>query len=200
MSLVETLASERSALYARARGGVSAPAAGFLYWGGLALLGKVLPERGWMLAAFFGSGLIFPLAILLQRPLGADVLAKSPLSGAVFAALFSMLIGTWSITITAFLKAPALVPLTLAIGMALHWPVIGWMYGRTVLFSLHLIVRTAAVMAIWLLWPTERFTLLPTAVSAVYFVTAVIILLDVGVVRRRLGITGSGRSQQPGEV
>jgi hypothetical protein len=186
MDLAELLRTEQRRLYARARGGASAPAAGCLYWGGLALAGNYLTPHNWMLLAFFTSGLIFPLALLLQKPLGANILVKSPLSGAILPAFVSMLTATWSITISAFLTFPTLVPLTLAIGLALHWPAIGWLYGRTILYSGHLIVRTAAVLFIWFGMPDARLTLLPAAVSAVYLFTMLIILIDAAAARRRL--------------
>ena len=52
-----------------------------------------------------------------------------------------------------------LVPLVLAIGMSLHWPVIGWSYGRTTLFAAHAVVRAIVVFLIWWLVPDGRFTL-----------------------------------------
>jgi ABC-type sugar transport system permease subunit len=77
----------------------------------------------------------------------------------------------------------ATVPLSLGIGMSLHWPVIGWMFGRTILFSLHTAVRAAAVIAPWHVFPQDRFTLIPLAIAAVYLVTA--LAIAIGIARLR---------------
>jgi hypothetical protein len=169
---------ERLQFYLQTRGAVAAPMAGAVYWGALALLGTILPDRTWALAAFYASGLIFPLGLLLGKLSKSDVLAKSPLSGAAGHAMGGVAL-TWAITIPAFFSALELVPLCLAIGMAVHWPVIGWMYGRPGLYWAHAIVRAIAVVAIWALLPQERTTVLPAAVSALYVLTSIAIILDV---------------------
>jgi hypothetical protein len=84
----------------------------------------------------------------------------------------------WPIAVAAWWSHPPLVPLVLAIGMAIHWPVIGWTYGRTALFTAHAVVRAVACFAIWQWMPAHRYTLLPLAVSAVYLATVVAILVD----------------------
>lgn len=65
-------------------------------------------------------------------------------------------------------EARDFVPLSLGIGMSLHWPVIGWMFGRTLLFSLHLAVRALAIIVLGTLFhksgsylsrsPSRQFT------------------------------------------
>jgi len=71
-----------------------------------------------------------------------------------------------------------LVPLILAIGMSLHWPVIGWTYGRTGLYTAHAVSRAVICFLIWWKLPEHRFTLLPLSVAFVYLATAIAIVLD----------------------
>jgi hypothetical protein len=181
MSLSETRAVidvERHRNYIAAGGGTALPVAGAIYWIGLAIAGLYLNDRLWCLLAFATSGAIFPLGLLLQRPTQSNATSKSAFGMLLFAALFSMLC-FWGITIPLFYDAREFVPLSLGIGMSLHWPVIGWMFGRTVLFSLHTAIRTAAVIALWYLFPEGRFTLIPLAIAGIYFLTALVIALDV---------------------
>jgi hypothetical protein len=61
--------------------------------------------------------------------------------------------------------------------------VIGWMYGRTILFSLHIMVRTAAIIVLWYQFPEGRFTLIPFAIAGIYSLTALAIAIDVARLR-----------------
>lgn len=182
--------AERARYYRSAGGGISMPVAGALYWLVLGLLGFVLGPRIWAITAFFGSGLLVPVGFALARPLGADLAARSPFAGVFGPAFLSMML-SWPITLAAFATAPELVPLCLAIGMSLHWPVIGWMYGRAGPFSTHALVRAAAVSAIWALLPEGRYTALPLAVALIYLVTVLWIARD----RRRALVTAAARGQ-----
>lgn len=177
MSFAADLNAVRRDLYARAGGGAALPLAGMIYWGALALLAGRVPTETWVMAAYFGSGAIFPLGIALQKPTGSDVLAKSELSGATFAGLIAMML-VWPITIAGSQGDPSFVPLSLAIGMSLHWPIVGWMYGRTVLYTSHALIRAAAVTGIWFALPDHRFDLIPAAVVGAYAISFLWILID----------------------
>ncbi len=165
----EALAKEKRRIFVAGRGGVSLPAAGALYWTALGIAGFFLSEYSWCLFALFTSGLIFPLGILLSKPLGANLFVESPLAN-IWLPAFTPVFLSFGITIPAFYVDTSLVPLTLAVGMSLHWPVFGWLYDRPV-FSVHAVARVVAVTLIWLLLPGARFTLLPLTVSLVYLVT-----------------------------
>jgi hypothetical protein len=64
-----------------------------------------------------------------------------------------------------------LLPLALAVGMSLHFPILGWMYGSRIC-ALHPIVRTALALGVWMVLPGSRFTILPLVVMMIYVVTA----------------------------
>ena len=55
--------------YLDAGGGISLPVAGAIYWIALAALSRYLPPADWALTAAALSGMIFPLGLLLQKPL-----------------------------------------------------------------------------------------------------------------------------------
>ena len=178
MDLKAALLRDRLALYVRLRGGYTFPLAGAIWWAAMAGLGYFVPIKSWALMAFIASGLIFPIAVVLSRLLGVNFMGeKSAVDDAIGPAFIGMLL-FWPMAFAAYWTAIALTPLILAIGMAMHWPIIGWTYGRPGLYSAHAIVRALAAFAIWLLFPDQRTTWLPASVSIVYLLTVVAILLD----------------------
>lgn len=191
MDLKAALLQERLGLYVTLRGGFTFPLAGALWWGAAAIVGAYVPLKTWALLAFIGSGLIFPIAIVLSKIFRVDFMnQKSAIDDAVGPAFTGMLL-FWPMAFAAYWTAVELTPLILAIGMAMHWPIIGWTYGRTALYSVHAIVRALAAFALWLLLPDQRHIWVPASVSVVYVATVIAILIDT----RRVGF---GRGQAPG--
>jgi hypothetical protein len=188
MNLQAALRQERLGLYVRLRGGFTFPLAGAIWWAAAAVLGAYVPIKTWALFAFIGSGLIFPLAVVLSRLLHVDFMnQKSAVDDAIAPAFIGMLL-FWPMAFAAFWTAVELTPLILAIGMAMHWPIIGWTYGRAALYSTHAIVRALAAFSLWLLIPDERTIWVPASVSVVYVATVVAILIDTRRVATRPGV------------
>ena len=179
LALRAQLRAERAAAYTRLRGGYPIPLAGAAWWAALGVGGYLAPTPGhWIFGAFVTSGLIFPLALLFARLFRVDFRRdRTAVDDVIVPAFVSMLI-FWPIAISAWWSHAALVPLVLAIGMSIHWPVIGWTYDRAALFSAHAVARAVTCFAIWNWLPAHRFTLLPLAVSAIYLVTVAAILVD----------------------
>lgn len=182
MNFAEQLQQQRQSYFIRTNGGIALPAAGLLYWAMLGLAGYWLKPGQWMLLAFATSGLIFPLSLLLRKPLRADILAKSPLASVIGPALLSMML-SWPIIIVTSGIDKALAPLTLAIGMSLHWPVIGWLFGSRVC-GIHAICRAVLVTFLWYVFPNDRFTLIPFAVATLYGLTIAGLKLEVSKARQ----------------
>jgi hypothetical protein len=92
---------------------------------------------------------MFPVAMLLARLLRNDFMRdRTAVSDLLFPAFTSMML-FWPIAITAWWTYPPLVPLILGIGMSIHWPVIGWTYGRTAIYTAHAVVRAIACFVLW---------------------------------------------------
>lgn len=165
----EELNAEKSKYIVATNGGIALPVAGFIYWLLLGMAGFYLEANTWALLGFFTSGLIFPLGLLLQKPLHANLMVKGPLSGLVLPAMTSMFL-SWPMIIAGYLTDVSLVPLLLTIGMSLHWPAIGWMYGSKTCL-IHAISRVALVTLLWFALPEYRFTVIPLVVSLIYLIT-----------------------------
>ena len=179
MSLKSDLLLERRQSYVRLRGGYPLPLAGAIWWLALAAAGHFgVPQRLWIFGAVVSSGLIFPLALLLAKILKCDFMKdRTAVSDVLLPAFVSMLL-FWPMAISAWWSYPALVPLILAIGMSIHWPVVGWMYGKTALYSAHAVVRAITAFIIWNWDPSGRMTLLPLSVAIIYGLTVLAILWD----------------------
>jgi hypothetical protein len=167
--LSELLRREKLRFLVAANGGISLPAAGALYWIALGIAGGFLDHSLWTYAALFGSGLIFPLGLLLSKPMKANLTAASPLGSLLLPAFTSMFL-SYPVSMTAAYSNVSIAPLAFSIGMSLHWPVVGWMYGSRVCY-VHAPVRAILVTACWLLFPDLRFILIPFVVAAIYLVT-----------------------------
>jgi hypothetical protein len=176
--LKQALYADREAAFFRLRGGYPIPLAGATWWAILGLVGYRLHNpKAWCVIAFYTSGLIFPLALLLAKLLRNHFMQDKTAAGdALLPAFISMLL-FWPIAFAAFATNPQLVPLVLAIGMSIHWPVIGWTYARTGIYSAHAVARAIVCFVLWTWWPATRFTVLPLAVSTIYLATVVAILI-----------------------
>ena len=173
--LREALRADRLASYARLRGGFSVPLAGATYWLVLGLAGYSLDLSEWARVAFFGSGAIFPLALLYAKVLRNDFMKDRTATGSVLLPAFVSMLLFWSFIVAAASEATSMIPLILAVGMAIHWPVIGWSYGRTAIYSAHAVARAIIPTALWLTYPDERLTWLPLSVAAIYLATVVVL-------------------------
>ena len=187
MELRSSIQNEAIGNYITMRGGWPIPVAGGLWWLSLAAAGTELSTYNWSLTAFVTSGVIFPLALLIGKVTGAKVMGGGALTSVLLPAFISMLL-FYPSAIMAFYSATELVPLILAVGMSAHWPIIGWSYGRTGLFSAHAVVRAAVVTALWVAYPDDRLVFIPLAVAAIYFITVLFIRIDVALLRGKLRV------------
>ncbi|NRA29571.1 MAG: hypothetical protein HRU11_04850 [Parvularculaceae bacterium] len=189
MDLQKALQHERLSSYARLGGGWPVPLAGGLWWVGLAYASTVFGLRDWLLVAFVTTGAIFPVALLIAKLAGNPFIKdRTALTSLLVPAFVGMLL-FWPGAITAYYEAPELAVMLLAIGMSVHWPVIGWSYGRAPIFLAHCLVRAVAVTAIWWAAPDVRVLGISLVVAAIYFVTVAVLMIDSRMVRSRLAGT-----------
>jgi hypothetical protein len=184
-TLTEVVLKDRLASYVRLRGGFPIPLAGGVYWLVLGIAGYYFKLGNWASIAFIGSGVIFPLGLLLSKIFNAPFMKdRTSVSNVMWPAFIGMLL-FWPMMLGAISVAPQLVPLMMGIGMSAHWPVIGWGYGRTILFSAHSIIRAVTCLMLWMYFPEHRLTWLPFSIAAIYFITVIAILIDVKNVAQR---------------
>jgi hypothetical protein len=163
-------ASYRDA-YARTAGrSLAMPFAGAIVWTAVGIAGSFLPDRQAAVVLLVGSGVIFPLALLLARQLHEDLLSRESPLARLMAAAVLMVNLLWPLHIVLFLKDPSLLPLTLGVGLGLHWIVFGWIVQHPV-GLVHAISRSILLPPLWAAFPDRRFVVLPGAIAVIYLVT-----------------------------
>jgi hypothetical protein len=187
LELREALRAEREASFFRLRGGYPIPLAGGVWWAGLGVMGYFVHSHVlWVLLVFYCTGLLFPLALLFGRLCRVNFMAeRTAVSEVIFPAMGSMLL-FWPMAFAAFPNYVELEPLILSVGLSIIWPVVGWAYYRTALFTSHAVVRAVVWFGLWKWLPSGRFTVLPLAVSAIYLVTVVVLLVASSKSRQRV--------------
>ena len=174
------LTEHKLAQYIRLSGGVPIPLAGALYWAILAWIGTFTELEVWAAIAFPLSGLIFPLALIFAKIMKCNFMKDKSAVGSVLLPTFIGMLLFWPMLIMAAKSSsPELIVPILAIGMSLHWPVIGWSYGRTSLFTAHAVLRAGVVTLIWFTLPDKILTALPLSIAVIYILTVFAIYLDV---------------------
>ena len=146
---------------------VSMPIAGAIVWFIIALLSTQFDERNGILILLFGSGAIFPIALLIARLRNESLLATdNPLAKLIGLSILMVNL-LWAVHIPLFLYAPEFVILSLGIGLGLHWIVYSWIVQHPI-GTIHAILRTLLVVGTWSIFPDQRLLAVGLAIVFVY--------------------------------
>lgn len=157
----------------RAKRSLSLPIAGTVIWMAIGALGLLLPQRVAIYALLFGTGAIFPLAIAIAAARGEQLLSNTnPLAKLMGACVFMVNL-LWALHIPLALRAPIFVPLSVGIGLGVHWVVYSWITRHPVGY-VHAVIRTMAVLAAWWLFQGNVVTACSVAVVVAYGYTIVV--------------------------
>lgn len=149
---------------------LSLPIAGMIVWLAVGITGLcVAPNKAGMIL-LFGTGAIFPLAIAIAKTRGENLFAASNPLARLMGLCVLMVNLLWAVHVALLLKAPEFLPLTIGIGLGLHWVVYSWIVGHS-LGIIHAIFRTIAVTATWFAFPANRVSAVAFAVVAAYAVS-----------------------------
>ncbi len=143
------------------------PLAGAIVWAAVGIAGLFLPARAATLVLLFASGAMFPLALGLARPLGERLLDNTNPLARLMAFCVLMVNLLWALHLTLWFGDPAYVPLSLGIGLGLHWIVFSWVIGHP-LGIVHTILRTILATAAWWLVPNYQLSAVAAAVVLAY--------------------------------
>jgi hypothetical protein len=167
MTTLETL---RADFEQRTNRAMSAPIAGAYVWSVVAALGLVLPQRTAVIALMLASGVIFPLATVIARLRHEQLLDNQNPLAKLMGACVLMVNLLWALHVVLFIKAPALVPLSVGIALGLHWVVYSWIIGHP-LGYVHALLRTSGLAVAWLLFPSNSVTACAAVVVVAYCVS-----------------------------
>jgi hypothetical protein len=143
------------------------PIAGAMIWSTVSVLGALLPPRMGMFALVALTGAIFPLAILIANARREELLSNDNPLARLMGACVLMVNLLWVVHITLLLRAPRFVPLSIGVGLGIHWVVYSWII-RHPLGYVHALARAILVVSAWWLFPANAATSCALAVVACY--------------------------------
>jgi hypothetical protein len=152
---------------------LSLPIAGAIVWTLAGILGALLPDDdAKSIALFVVMPAVFPLGYGISRVLGEDLFATKNPNELDQLFLFGILMSNlvWCIAIPFWMLEPSSLPLSAGVLAGLMWVPLSWILQHWVgLF--HAIARSVLAMLAWLLFPTQRFVIIPALVVLVYLIS-----------------------------
>jgi hypothetical protein len=156
---------------------LATPIAGLIAWLAVAISGMFFSDRTTVWVLFIATGSIVYLGLGISKFTGEDFLDKSKPKNTFDKLLFytvAQAILVYAIAIPFFIENYTSLPLTVGILTGLMWLPLSWIIDHWVgLF--HTIVRTISVLALWYLFPENRFVFIPLAIVVIYMVTIIIL-------------------------
>lgn len=151
---------------------MSLPMAGAIVWAIIGVLGWVLEPYTALFAMLFLSGAIFPLGLLFAYFRNEKLLnTQNPLAKLIGSCVLMVNL-LWALHIPLIIYAPEFLPLSLGIGLGLHWVVYSWVVQHPV-GVMHAVIRTLVLLVLWVALPEWRMIALPFAITAVYMLSLV---------------------------
>jgi len=151
----------------RAKRSLSLPIAGAIVWTVIGILGLFLPDRIALYALLFLTGAIFPVALGIAAVRGEQLLSSTnPLAKLMGACVFMVNL-LWALHIPLLFRAPVFVPLSVGIGLGLHWVVYSWIIRHPIGYQ-HAVIRTVALLVAWWMFPANVVTACAVAVVLAY--------------------------------
>ena len=161
----------RSDFIIRRKGSLALPITGVIAYSGAALLSLVVDpgHHNLLLTLCFWS--ILPIGLIVGRIRGEDMSTppENPLLR-LSAMGRIMALATWAIHIPIWIYAPALFPISIGIGFALHWVIFSWTVGHPV-GLIHLGMRILFVLSAWYLWPSNRVGAVSAGIALAYAIS-----------------------------
>lgn len=183
---MQTLTQLRADFDERSKGSMSLPIAGMLVWCIVGVLGIFLPPKAAILALVFATGAIFPLGMGIARLRGEQLLENANPLARLMGVCVLMVNLLWAVHIPLLMRAPEFVPLSLGIGLGLHWMVYSWIIDHPLGYR-HAILRTAGLVAVWFAFPAHPVSASAAVVVAAYAIT----IVEMRMRRRALAIPAS---------
>src|ERR1035441_2303452 len=163
----DTLYDLRCAFEKESNRSLSMPAAGAIVWLVIGTCGYLLPENLATVVMLFGTGMIFPLALLIAKFRGENLMDRvNPLSRLMGLSVLMVNL-LWAVHLPLLVGAPVYFPLSLGIGLGIHWIVYSWIIDHPV-GLIHAIARTILVVGAWSFLPTHRMAAVPAVIVCVY--------------------------------
>ncbi|WP_456276367.1 DUF7010 family protein [Bacillus sp. AK128] len=172
--MAKTLENLHSEVIAEAKKGFPILLAGSIVFFVFTFLPLFLPMEVVHLVWIFGLGAIFPLGLLLSKPLGVDFFSsKNPLGtlGGIIAAPQAFFIPVFIIV---YQNMPEYLPFTIGLLGGSHFLPYMWIYkSKAYLFVTLAACISSFILGGWLI--DQAFTLVPIAISLTYLIGVLLI-------------------------
>lgn len=155
---------------ARAKQSMSMPIGGLIVWSAVAVLGAILPWKAGVFALVLATGAIFPIALLVARIRGEQLIDNPNPLAKLMGTCVVMVNLLWAVHIPLLLYAPKFVPLSLGIGLGLHWMVYSWIIAHPLGYQ-HAVLRSVGLIAVWFAFPSHLVTASAVVVVSAYALT-----------------------------
>ena len=149
---------------------LSMPLAGAIIWAAIAIVATQVSEPTSTLILLFASGAIFPVALVIARFRGENLVSSSNPLAKLIGLSILMVNLLWAIHIPLFIYSPTFVPLSLGVGLGLHWIIYSWIVQHPV-GIIHAVLRTVLILLAWLAFPESRLLVVSIVVVFVYAVS-----------------------------
>ena len=143
------------------------PIAGAIVWTIGAVAATQLDQPTAIQVLLSATGAIFPVALVLARVL-KEKLVNNPSPFSRLMGLCILMVNLlWALHSTLIFKDASLVPLSLGIGLGLHWIVFSWIVDHPV-GIIHAVLRTILVTGLWWLFPAQPVVSVAVGVIIAY--------------------------------
>ena len=146
------------------------PIAGTIVWGLIALLSTQFDETIALYFLLFATGGIFPLALVIAKIRTENLVSSSNPLAKLMGLCILMVNLLWAVHIPLLLNAPEFVPLSLGVGLGLHWVVYSWIVKHP-LGLIHAILRSLLIVLAWYLFPNDRLLAISSVIVLAYLAT-----------------------------
>jgi len=156
---------------------LATPIAGLIAWLVVFISGLFFSDIITVWVLFIATGSIVYLGMGISKLTGEDFLDKNKPKN-TFNTLFfytaAQAILVYSIAIPFFIENYTSLPLTVGILTGLMWLPLSWIIDHWV-GIFHALVRTITILALWYLYPADRFVFIPLAIVVIYIITIFIL-------------------------
>jgi hypothetical protein len=153
------------------------PLAGTLVWAVIGILSLYLSAIQIVWALYIGTGSIAYIGIMLSKLTGENFIDKSRPKNEFDLLFFHTVFMAWMVFSIAIPFAGidhTSLPLTVGIMAGLMWLPFSWIVQHWI-GIFHTVARTASLVALWYLFPQNRFLVLPLAIVIIYLITIVVL-------------------------
>ena len=160
---MDSLDAQRAAFIKNSGRFLAFPLAGAMVWFAIGITSLFVPKPLEVYVVLFGTGAIFPVALLVARITREQIFQPGNRFASLMGLSVLMVNLLWALHLSLAVLLPAIVPLSIALALGLHWIVFGWIIGSPLGLT-HALARTFLCTASFFLFPGHSLLAVAAAV------------------------------------